>query len=244
MTSSRFRYHDLRGLRRSLSLVLPLSISQVHLTSWAVKGLPSCHLTPSRSGRVNSVPSSFQDQLVAKSGTIDAILFCGTSCLNMTRLLNTPIIGLWVAAVASSWIDMLAGLSKWGIFRMPPGFWANAVCPMDNASDSAPAAARTRRSRFIPSYLLFNNAGCNRPPMHRRWPVYWALVRRGNAGSYHISSVREYFQKAAPAALAAPIRAPLRLSDGYSGSRPRLSAPPVPTCRARRPPCASRCRCY
>src|SRR5215831_10534284 len=32
---------------RSFSLVLPCSSSQVHLTSRAVKGLPSCHLTPS-----------------------------------------------------------------------------------------------------------------------------------------------------------------------------------------------------
>ena len=39
-------YQDLRGLRRSFSLDLPVSRSQVHLTSLAVKGLPSCHLTP------------------------------------------------------------------------------------------------------------------------------------------------------------------------------------------------------
>jgi hypothetical protein len=41
----------------------------VHLTSLAVNGLPSRHLTPWRKGRVSSVPSSFHDQLVAKSGT-------------------------------------------------------------------------------------------------------------------------------------------------------------------------------
>ena len=45
-----------------------------HLTSFAVNGLPSCHLTPWRSGRVSSVPSSLHDQLVARSGTIDCRL--------------------------------------------------------------------------------------------------------------------------------------------------------------------------
>src|SRR5215472_490848 len=71
LTSSRFLYQDLRGLRRSLFSDLPVSVSQVHLTSWAVNGLPSCHLTPWRSGKVSSVPSSLHDQLTARSGTIE-----------------------------------------------------------------------------------------------------------------------------------------------------------------------------
>jgi len=54
--SSRLWYQDLHGLRRSLWLDLPVSRSQVHLTSSAVKGLPSCHLTPSRNGKVSCVP--------------------------------------------------------------------------------------------------------------------------------------------------------------------------------------------
>ena len=83
----------------------------MHLTSAAVNGLPSCHLTPWRNLKVSSVPSSLHDQLVAKSGTIDFMLFWGSSCLYMTRLLNTPIIGTTVEYVASSRIDMLAGLS-------------------------------------------------------------------------------------------------------------------------------------
>src|SRR5260370_1200557 len=57
MTSSRLRYHALRGLRRSFSLPIPISKSQVHLTSAAVNGLPSCHLTPRRSGRVFHPPA-------------------------------------------------------------------------------------------------------------------------------------------------------------------------------------------
>jgi hypothetical protein len=127
ITSSRLLYQDLRGLRRSFSADLPVSKSQVHLTSRAVNGLPSCHPTPGRNGRVSWVPSSFHDQPVARSGTIDPILFCATSWRYMTRLLKTPIIGRLTAPVASSCIDMLAGLSKCDITRIPPCFWANAA---------------------------------------------------------------------------------------------------------------------
>src|SRR5438067_12405083 len=84
----------------------------VHLTSAAVNGLPSCHLTPSRSLKVSSFPSSLHDQLVARSGTIDSTRFCATCWSNRTRLLNTPIIGMIVEMLPSSRIDMLAGLSR------------------------------------------------------------------------------------------------------------------------------------
>jgi hypothetical protein len=43
---------------------------------------------------------------------IESGVFCGSSCLNMTRLLNTPDIGRLTAWVDSSSIDMLAGLAK------------------------------------------------------------------------------------------------------------------------------------
>ncbi len=97
---------------RSFSAAFPVTRSHVHLTSLAVKGLPSCHFTPWRNGIVSSVPSSFHDQLVARSGTIDLGLFCGTFWSYMTRLLNTPIIGRFTALVDSSSSEMLAGLSK------------------------------------------------------------------------------------------------------------------------------------
>src|SRR5208337_227122 len=102
---SKLLYQDLRGLTRSFSLDLPTIRFQVHLTSAAVNGWPSCHLTPCRSGKVSSVPSSFHDQPVARSGTIELRLFCFTCWSNMTRLLNTPIIGPSATNVASSWID-------------------------------------------------------------------------------------------------------------------------------------------
>src|SRR5215472_8045663 len=149
LTSSRFLYQDLRGLRRSLLSDMPVSMSQVHLTSRAVNGLPSCHLTPWRSGKVSSVPSSLHDQLTARSGTIDCMLFCGTSCLYITRLLKTPIIGRLAAAVASSCNDMLAGLSKWDILRTPPCFCAKAASVIDNAANNDPAAESKRRSLVI-----------------------------------------------------------------------------------------------
>src|SRR5438552_15743923 len=47
-------HQPLRGLIRSLSSVLPCSRSKVHLTSLAVNGLPSCHLTPERNLKVSS----------------------------------------------------------------------------------------------------------------------------------------------------------------------------------------------
>src|SRR3954468_6935900 len=68
MTRSRLLYQILRGVIRSFSLPSPFSNSQVHLTSAAVNGFASRHLTPSRSWKVSSVPSSFQLQLFASSG--------------------------------------------------------------------------------------------------------------------------------------------------------------------------------
>src|SRR5215472_13552090 len=152
VTASRLRYEDLRGLTRSFSLDLPISRSQVHTTSLAVNALPSCQVTPWRNGKVNSVPSSLHDQPVARSGTIDCMLFCGTSCLYITRLLKTPIIGRLAAAVASSCIDMLAGLSKCDILRMPPCFCANAGLATSEAT-SRPAAKYERNSQFIDASL-------------------------------------------------------------------------------------------
>src|SRR6202048_2436829 len=128
VTSSRLRYQALRGLMRNFSGAVPAIRSQVHLTSLAVNGLPSCHLTPCRNLKVSSLPSSLHDQLEARSGTIDSMLFCGTCWSNMTRLLNTPIMGPRAEIVDSSWIDMLAGLVIIGILSTPPRFsaWARA----------------------------------------------------------------------------------------------------------------------
>src|SRR3546814_9033896 len=57
-TSLRLWYQILRGFWRSLLSPLSRMRSHVHLTSAEVKGLPSCHLTPWRSLKVNFVASS------------------------------------------------------------------------------------------------------------------------------------------------------------------------------------------
>jgi hypothetical protein len=62
-------------------------MSQVHLTSAEVKGLPSCQTTPWRSLKVSWVPSPFSVQLSARSGLIVSMLFCGFCWSNITRLL-------------------------------------------------------------------------------------------------------------------------------------------------------------
>src|SRR6202047_5009278 len=129
VTASTLLYQVLRGLMRSFSLALPCNRSIVHLTSAAVTGLPSCHLTPWRSGKVSSVPSSLHDQLVARSGTTVSRLDFATCWSYMTRFLKAPIIGCNAARVDSSRIDMLAGLSQCDSLRIPPGFWASAPLP-------------------------------------------------------------------------------------------------------------------
>src|SRR3984893_4055317 len=102
------------------------------------------------------------------------------------EVIENPIIGRSAAAVDSSRSDMLAGLSKWEILRIPPVFWAKAASAAVSASDSTPAAASTRRSRFI-SNLLFEDTGLS-PPLHPCWPVYWALAQGTALGGYHSSS--------------------------------------------------------
>src|SRR5438067_7743827 len=117
----------------------------VHLTSAAVNGLPSCHLTPSRSLKVSSFPSSLHDQLEARSETIELRVFCGTCWSNITRLLNTPIIGPSTTIVDSSWIDTLAMLVPSGILRTPPDFCAKAGW-LAHRPPSAPHATNKLRS--------------------------------------------------------------------------------------------------
>src|SRR6516165_600510 len=70
----------------------------------------------------------------------------------MTRLLNTPIIGPSATNVASSWIDMLAGLSGVYIFRMPPAFWADADWA---ATPTSAAISNAPRYGFISVHLPF-----------------------------------------------------------------------------------------
>src|SRR6516162_3379977 len=136
---------------RNLVVDRPSSMSQVHCTSLAVKGWPSCQRTPCRSRKVNSVPSSFHDQSVARSGTIDCNLFCGTCWSKTTRLLNTAIIGATVEIVTSSSVDMLAGLSRCATRNTPPGCCASAGPATARAV--SPATPANRRE-FIPTRVI------------------------------------------------------------------------------------------
>src|SRR3954447_19970508 len=88
-----------RGLLRIFPFSSPDTMSQVHFTSRAVNGLPSCHFTPLRNVKVSSVMASFHFQWEASSGTMEARLFCGTCWSYMTRLLNSGMKGMTTDAV-------------------------------------------------------------------------------------------------------------------------------------------------
>src|SRR5476651_2668150 len=92
-----FWYQILRGLLRMKSALssAPSTASNVHFTSFAVNGLPSCHFTPGCSLKVSLVLLSSHDQLSARSGTILSALFTFALGSNTTRLffsfMNTAI---------------------------------------------------------------------------------------------------------------------------------------------------------
>jgi len=98
----------------------------------------------------------------------------------MTRLLNTPIIGPSATNVASSWIDMLAGLSGEYILRKPPGFCANAGSAA-TATNNGAAIANAPRYRIISVYLPFAVAR----------PIVWALMQNLDYWSSQTSSMRQ-----------------------------------------------------
>src|ERR1700741_4813504 len=109
-----FVYQTLRGLRlKSCVSALPISIRQVHFTSFDVNGWPSCHFTPWRSLKVSLVLSAFHVQLSARSGTILSGLLTFSLGSKTTRLLNTAMNGWFTEIVDSSWIEALGGLSRW-----------------------------------------------------------------------------------------------------------------------------------
>src|SRR5215510_3862721 len=99
LTLSRLVYQDARGFLRKSSESCPVSLFQVHCTSFAVNGLPSCHLTPSCSLKVSLVLVASQVQLSARSGTIVSGLLSGTLWSKMTRLLKMPMNGATVEIV-------------------------------------------------------------------------------------------------------------------------------------------------
>src|SRR5262245_14086796 len=109
VTSCRLIHHTERGLLRNSSACLPLSLSQVHCTSLAVNGRPSCHLTPVRSLTVSLVRDSSHAQLSASSGTMVSRPLRGLDWSKMRRLLKMPEELIAVAMVASSRLEALGG---------------------------------------------------------------------------------------------------------------------------------------
>src|SRR5215469_2227432 len=117
----------------------------------------------------------------------------------MTRLLNTPDIGRLTAWVDSSSGDMLAGLSKCPIRKMPPGFWANAALADANPTRSEPAAASTRGPLFISEYLLFKEAGFECPPFSG--PLIGPTIYRSIAGGTRHRGCRRHGRRPAERAV-------------------------------------------
>ena len=145
-----FLYQTLRGFLRMISCFSsPRSASQVHFTSLEVNGLPSCHFTPSRSLKVSFVLSAFHDQLSASSGTILSGLLIFSFGSKKTRLLNTPMNGMFTEIVASSWIEALGGLSRWDMRSVPPCFCAKAGADRTTAATTPPAMVARRLRIFI-----------------------------------------------------------------------------------------------
>src|ERR1700754_1396625 len=112
LMSCSFVYQTFRGLRlKSCVSVFPISIRQVHCTSLAVNGWPSCHFTPWRNLKVSFVLVASHDQLSARSGITVSMLSWGLAGSNITRLLNSAANGITEAMVDSSSSDVEGGLS-------------------------------------------------------------------------------------------------------------------------------------
>src|ERR1700761_5867522 len=109
-TACSFVYQIFLGLRRkSVVSPFPISIRQVHCTSLAVNGVPSCHLTPCRSLKVSLVFVASRDQLSARSGMIVSRLSWVFAGSNRTRLLKIAAKGVTEAMVDSSSSEVEGG---------------------------------------------------------------------------------------------------------------------------------------
>jgi hypothetical protein len=79
--------------------------------------------------------------------------------VEQNEVVEHPISGIPAAIVDSSWIDMLAGLAKPGICRMPPGFCANAAVATSRAASSGLAA---RHDRGLPIIRIISMGSSRR----------------------------------------------------------------------------------
>src|SRR3954468_11592622 len=168
LTSCNFVYQTRRGfLRKSCTSLLPISIRQVHCTSLAVNGLPSCHFTPCRSLKVSLVLVESQDQLSARSGITVSRLSWTFAGSKTTRLLKTAANGVTEAMVDSSSREALGGLSLWYSRRTPPLFCEAAGVA---ASRAMPSTTMARNSASQPFYFYragFGSTQCSPHPEER-----------------------------------------------------------------------------
>ncbi len=147
------------------------------------------------------LPSSLQVHFSARSGTMSSRLFCFLAGSNMTRLLNTPIIGSTTEIVPSSWIDMLAGLSRWVMRRMPPCFWAEALAKgadeQERKNHEPHARQRNAYHHGFPPRVTARIPGMELPdawraasmaePIHLQHPPAAERVRRGDGANERVS---------------------------------------------------------
>jgi len=85
------------------------------------EGFAVMPLTPLRSENVSVFPSSLHFQLSARSGTMPSRLFLPLVLVEHDKVVeHPPSSASTTEIVPSSWIDMLAGLSRWVMRRMPP----------------------------------------------------------------------------------------------------------------------------
>src|SRR5256885_14782363 len=95
-------------------------MSQVHFTSAEVKGLPSCHFTPSRSAKMRSVFAPFHFQLAASwkwNGAKTDLIFALRDGVKWHD--GKPFTS---ADVKCTW-DMVSGLEKGKIRKSPRQLW-------------------------------------------------------------------------------------------------------------------------
>src|SRR5205809_7239310 len=112
LTSCSFVYQTFRGLRlKSCVSAFPISMRQVHCTSFAVNGWPSCHFTPCRSLNVSLVLVKSQDQLSARSGITVSMLSWTLAGSNTTWLLKMAANGVNEAMVVCSCNEVEGGVS-------------------------------------------------------------------------------------------------------------------------------------
>ena len=235
VTSARFRYQLLRGLTRSFSLDLPASVSQVHLTSCAVNGLPSCHLTPVRSRNVSAVLSS--SRAVADRHAQDAArLLRGRRDRREYRSERPGRHQICLKPPLHQHLPVFRGLYRW--LPAPQSYhltdrnaYPEALHNLDSLLALASLTTKASKAARVTSSRIDMLAGLSKCDSLRTPPCFWA-----SAGPAAIAAIT-------PAPAKGRARAIIPFSPlGRNGEREAVQV--VATCRARCLPGDYRRRCY